>query len=215
MIDLGVLPGFVAVILVFLLPPGPDMAFMIAVGLSDGRRAAVRAILGIGTGMSIYAVAVVAGLGAVAESAPTVLDGLKLLGSAYLAWLGVVTLRHAHHGEPLPGGDQGARAGRAFRRGVIISLANPKVMLFFLAVLPQFVGDADDTTAQLALLGATNVLAEVLLYGTIGLVAGGVRARTVTSRRRGAMLERLAGVVYLGLAVIIAAETLTAHLGSG
>ncbi len=70
MVDLTVLPGYVAMILLFLGPPGPDMAYMLAVGLEGGRRAAVKAILGIGTGMSVYVAAVVIGLGKIAQTYP-------------------------------------------------------------------------------------------------------------------------------------------------
>src|SRR5687767_14764105 len=82
MVDLTVLPGFIAVIMLFLVPPGPDMAYMLAVGLQGGRRAALAAIVGIGTGMTIYAAAVVAGIGQIAKSYPLLFDALKLVGAA-------------------------------------------------------------------------------------------------------------------------------------
>lgn len=78
MVDFTVLPGFIAVILLFLLPPGQDMAYMIAVGLQGGRRAALKAILGIGTGMAVYAAAVVLGLGAIVNAYPLVLDAVRV-----------------------------------------------------------------------------------------------------------------------------------------
>lgn len=95
MVDWTVLPAFFGVILVFLIPPGPDMAYMLAVGLQGGKRAAVKAILGIATGMSIYAAAVIIGLGRIAETHPHLLTALKLLGGAYLLWLAITTVRHA------------------------------------------------------------------------------------------------------------------------
>ena len=134
MVDLSVLPGFLGVILVFLIPPGPDMAYMLAVGLEGGRRAALKAILGIATGMSVYAAAVVVGLGEVAKSHPEWLTGLKLLGAAYLLWLSVTTVRHAREVAAI--GD--VAAGRWYLRGLSVSLTNPKIILFFLAVLPRF-----------------------------------------------------------------------------
>lgn len=75
-VDWSVLPAFIGVILVFLIPPGPDMAYMLAVGLQGGRRAALKAILGIATGMSIYAAAVVVGLGEIAAAYPQLLNVL-------------------------------------------------------------------------------------------------------------------------------------------
>ncbi len=93
-------------------------------------------------------------------------------------------------------------------RGVIVSLTNPKVLLFFLAVLPQFTGGAQNVELQLAMLGAVNVLIEVVLYGTIGVLAGGFHARFGDSQRAGAVLNYVAGIVYVMLAGVVVAETL-------
>lgn len=205
MVDVGVLPGFVAVILLFLIPPGPDMAYMVAVGLESGRRSALKAILGIGTGMSIYATAVVIGVGKVAQSYPVLLDVLKVFGAAYLLWLAYVTIRNAHRMASGPGD---VSTGRPFLRGVLVSLTNPKVILFFLAVLPQFMGNAQNAGLQLAMLGTVNVLIEVLLYGIIGVLAGVFHSRFSNSRSAGAVLNYIAGAVYLVLAGFVLAEVL-------
>ncbi len=208
-IDLAVLPGFVAVILLFLAPPGPDMAFIIAVGLGSGRRAAARAILGIATGMSVYAGAVVIGVGEMAQAYPLVLDAVKVAGALYLLWLAFVTVR----GIKRATADGGASAaGRPYLRGVSVSLTNPKVILFFLAVLPQFVGDASNPTLQLAMLGVVNVLTELILYGAIGLLAGSFQARLIGSKTATVALQYLSAAVYFGLAIFVlvdAARSLT------
>src|SRR4051812_20276759 len=96
-VDLTVLPGYIAVILLFLGPPGPDMVYMIAVGLEGGRRSAVEAILGIGTGMGVYAAATVVGVAKIAESYPVLLDAVRMFGAAYLLWLAFQTMRTARH----------------------------------------------------------------------------------------------------------------------
>jgi threonine/homoserine/homoserine lactone efflux protein len=210
-VDFTVLPAFIGVILLFLIPPGPDMAYMVAVGLQGGRRAAVRAILGIGVGMTVYAAAVVFGVGELVRTFPAVLAVLKLLGAAYLLWLAFSTIRGARHATP----DQttSVPAGRWFTRGVLVSLTNPKVMLFFLAVLPQFLGTAGNATVQLALLGAVNVTAEVVLYGAIGVTAGTLHARFSGSRRATSTLHYVAAAVYLLLALAVIAETVASFSG--
>ncbi|MWV51627.1 LysE family transporter (plasmid) [Rathayibacter sp. VKM Ac-2803] len=205
MVDVGVLPGFIAVILLFLLPPGPDMAYMLAVGLEGGRRSALKAILGIGTGMSVYAAAVVVGVAQVAQSYPVVLSAVKVSGAAYLSWLAYTTIRNARR---KANGSGAVTTGRPYLRGVLVSLTNPKVILFFLAVLPQFLGDARNTAWQLAMLGAVNVLSEVLLYGTIGLLAGTFHLQFASSRRANTVLNYTAGAVYAALAVVVAVEFL-------
>lgn len=202
-VDVGVLPAFIGVILLFLIPPGPDMAYMVAVGLQGGRPAAAKAILGIGTGMSIYATAVVVGLGQIAESHETLFNGLKLLGSAYLFWLALITIRGAH--EELA---EKSHIGREhwYRRGLVIALTNPKIMLFFLAVLPHFVGEAENIKLQLAMLGVVNVLSEVFLYGSVGLFAGAFHARFQSKHGSHAALNYVAATVYAGLALVILVE---------
>ncbi|MBY8867697.1 LysE family translocator [Streptomyces sennicomposti] len=207
MVDLTVLPGYVAVILLFLGPPGPDMAYMLAVGLEGGRRPAVKAILGIGTGMSLYAAAVVAGMGQIARSHPLVLDAVRILGAAYLLWLAYVTMRHARRAIS---GHSGVTAGRWYLRGVFVSVTNPKIILFFLAVLPQFIGSADNPGVQMAMLGAVDVLMEVVLYGCIGVMAGFFHARLADSNKATATLNYIACTVYVALAGTIFGEILLA-----
>ncbi|MFE9449510.1 LysE family translocator [Streptomyces sp. NPDC006739] len=207
MVDLTVLPGYVAVIMLFLGPPGPDMAYMLAVGLEGGRRSAVKAILGIGTGMSLYAAATVAGLGEIARSYPLVLDAVRILGAAYLLWLAYVTVRHARRA--ISGHDD-VKSGRWYLRGVLVSITNPKIILFFLAVLPQFIGSADDPGLQMTILGAIDILMEVILYGFIGVMAGFFHARLVDSTKATAVLNYMASTVYVLLAGTICGEILLA-----
>ncbi|MBD8518899.1 LysE family translocator [Plantibacter sp. CFBP 8804] len=203
MADVSVLPGFIAVILLFLIPPGPDMAYMLAVGLAGGRAAAAKAILGIGTGMAVYAIAVVVGVGRLAQTYPLLLDVVKVLGALYLLWLAYSTIRGARRSiDSAPE----IATERPYIRGVIVSLTNPKVILFFMAVLPQFLGEATQPELQLAMLGAVNVGMEVLLYGAIGVGAGVFHSRFSESPRAGAVLHYVAAAVYIVLALTIIGE---------
>ncbi|MGW2459458.1 LysE family translocator [Streptomyces sp. NPDC001356] len=207
MVDPTVLPSYIAVILLFLAPPGPDMAYMLAVGLEGGRLSALRAILGIGTGMSVYAAAVVAGMGEIAQSHPPVLDAVRILGAAYLLWLAYVTMRSARRAID---GHGDVTAGRWYLRGMLVSLTNPKIILFYLAVLPQFTGNAENAELQMAVLGAVNVLMEVILYGCIGVLSGFFHARLTGSAKATAVLNYIACVVYVVLAAVIVFEILLA-----
>ncbi len=204
MVDLLVLPAFLAVILAFLAPPGPDMTYMVAVGLQGGRRAAARAILGIGTGMSIYAAAVVLGLARLLQAHPAVLDAVRLGGAAFLLWMAWISIRGARNGTHFT---KEMPAGRWYLRGVVISLTNPKLLLFFVAVLPQFIGRATNVELQLAMLGAVNVATEVVLYGGVGMLAGSLSTRFARSGRAGRALHYLASAVYLLLALAIVIDT--------
>ncbi|MDJ0363463.1 LysE family translocator [Rhodococcus sp. H29-C3] len=203
MVDLTVLLGFVAIVMLFLAPPGPDMAYMIAVGLEGGRDAALKAILGIGTGMSMYATAVVVGLGRIAQTHPAALGTVKLFGAGYLLWLAYGTIRNAS--QSLTSHSR-VVTDRWYWRGLLVSVTNPKIVLFFLAVLPQFIGAADNPALQMALLGAIDVLIEVILYGGIGLLAGVFQSRFMASEKATSILNYAAGAVYLGLAASILVE---------
>lgn len=203
MVNPSVLPGFIAVIMLFLIPPGPDMIYMLAVGLEGGRRAAIAAILGIGTGMSIYAGAVVFGVGAVIRSHPLALDIIKAAGAGYLLWLAYRSIRGVRDA----GSDTHATAGgRWYARGLLVTLTNPKIVLFFLAVLPSFLGGADNTVAQLAMLGAVNVSTEVVLYGAIGTLAGTFHARFSRSLGARSRLSHVSAIAYVVLAAVIVGE---------
>jgi threonine/homoserine/homoserine lactone efflux protein len=207
MVDLAVLPSYIAVILLFLAPPGPDMAYMLAVGLEGGRLSALRAILGIGTGMSVYAAAVVAGMGEIARSHPSVLDAVRILGAAYLLWLAYVTMRSARRAIS---GHGDIAAGRWYLRGVLVSVTNPKIILFYLAILPQFIGSAENPEFQMTLLGAINVLMEIVLYGSIGVLSGSFHTRLTGSTKATAVLNYAACAVYVVLAAAISVEILLA-----
>ncbi|MER5373376.1 LysE family translocator [Streptomyces sp. NPDC002553] len=203
MVDLTVLPSYIAVILLFLGPPGPDMAYMLAVGLEGGRRAALKAILGIGTGMSVYAAAAVAGIGRIAESHPLIFDTVRILGAVYLLWVAYGTLRNARRALH---GHSDIETGRWYVRGMLVSLTNPKIILFFIAILPQFIGSAENPEVQMAILGAIDILMEIILYGGIGVLAGFFQARLVGSTKATAVLNYIACAVYVVLAVTICGE---------
>lgn len=205
MVDLTVLPGFITAIVLILIAPGPDMAYMVAVGLEGGRRAAATAILGVCTGMCVYTVAVVAGLGTLVGSHPWLLTVLKSLGAVYLLWLGVSTLKNAKSAVKRP---RELGHGKWYRRGVLVSLTNPKIVLFFLAFLPQFIGDAHNPALQLALLGGIDVIIEMILYGSVGVLAGVFHTRFDEESKVATALNIIACIVYFLLAAIVILDLL-------
>lgn len=206
MVDFTVLPGFIAAVVLILIAPGPDMAYMIAVGLESGRRAAVTAILGVCTGMGVYTVAVVAGLGALVGSHPWLLTALKIFGAVYLLWLGISALRSAKRSVVRP---QGLKQGGWYFRGVMVSVTNPKIILFFLAFLPQFIGDALSPALQLALLGIVDILIELILYGAVGVLAGVFHSHFEENSRIAMLLNCIACIVYLLLSAIVIIDLLS------
>ena len=202
-VDLAPLPAFLAVVVIICLAPGPDMLYMIGTGLAGGRAAATRAAFGIALGVTVYVVFTAVGVGAVAAGAPTLLTGLQMLGAGYLGWLAVRTWRESREPlEPVAAAepDQGW-----FRRGFVVNLTNPKIMLFFLALLPQFVGAAPHPTLQLLLLGMLLLAVGLVVDLAIGWAAGAFRARLRRPRAR-RVLGGVSAAVFAGLAVLVGVE---------
>ncbi len=159
--------------------------------------------------MAVYALIVTAGLGGVIAAAPNILLLIKIVGSGYLFWLGSSTLRSARRNDSHTDNETVLEIETGwYQQGLIISLTNPKVLLFFLAVLPRFLGDAANTTAQLAMLGAVNVATEVVLYGTIGVFAGHLTSKINPQGRVSRTIEYIAAAVYFGLGLVILGEAL-------
>ncbi|HET9485385.1 MAG TPA: LysE family transporter [Xanthomonadales bacterium] len=201
------------------LTPGPAVLFVVATGLRHGLRPALGANLGILAANTVYFVASALGLGVLLASAEPVFVALKWLGAAYLVWLGIASLRAAAHagrrgaGEPpaalaagaklpaaTPGGDAFATA---FRAALLLQLGNPKAILFFTALLPQFVSPESSlpVAAQVAILGATGNAAEFLVLAGYGLLASRA-ARMSDDPRLLATFERASGVCLLGCAAL-------------
>lgn len=199
--DLSVLPGFLLAVAVLMAVPGTDMALLVATALAGGRRAAVWTAAGIATAVSLYAGLAAAGLAAVLAAAPGALVALRVLGAVYLAVLAWTTWRSrapAGHPAAVP-------APAAFRRGLLVNLSNPKMVLFFTAFFPQFLGDATGgTAAQMLMLGA--VLVVVGLVGNVAIVLVADRLGRAFARGGGApstSVRGAAAAVYGTLAAVL------------
>jgi threonine/homoserine/homoserine lactone efflux protein len=204
-VDGRVLASYLAVVTVLMLTPGPDMLFVLASGIRSGSRAGFVAAVGVAVGETVHLLAAAGGLAAVFRAAPALYHLVRFAGAAYLLWLGLRTLR-ARGGDGIAEGRGGAASTRrAFWRGLLTNVLNPKMALFTLALLPQFVDPSRGRVpAQLLLLGACFLALEIVVDGTVGLAAG--RLRRVLVRRPGAArgVEVASGSVYLGLGAKLA-----------
>jgi threonine/homoserine/homoserine lactone efflux protein len=153
--------------------PGADMTFVIAAGARGGRRAGVVAAVGIGVGTFGHILAAVLGLSAVLMASQTLFEALKLIGAAYLLYVAVGLVRGRGDAETAP-----VPTRQLFRSAVLINLTNPKVALFFLAFLPQFVDPAARAPAlQILCLGLWFDLVGTLVNAVIGIGAAGAAVR--------------------------------------
>ncbi|MBI3154395.1 MAG: LysE family translocator [Burkholderiales bacterium] len=202
--------AFLVAAVVVTATPGPDNLMVLAVGLSRGRRHGMAFGLGCALGCLSHTALAVAGVSALLAASPLAFTVLRVAGGAYLIGLGVQALRsrggtRIGDGSP-PGEGEATRAG-LFVRGVVANAINPKVVLFFLSFLPQFVAtDRGGVPAQMAALGIVFTLQAALLFGLLGFFAGRV-GRWLTARpRAGLWLDRIAGTVFVGLGVRLIAS---------
>ena len=209
-VDLGVLPAFLTTAILICLAPGPDMAYLVGTGVAGGRSAATKASLGVTLGVTVYAVVVAAGLGTVVTDHPTVLVALQALGCLYLVRLAAVTFRDARRGAVTAGP---AADGDWFRRGLVVNLSNPKVLLFFLAFLPQFLGAATRPVLQLLLLGLLFQAVGLVVDLAIGWSAGSFRDRVLARPAALRALPYTSAGVFLVLAVAVGVEVVRSVTG--
>jgi threonine/homoserine/homoserine lactone efflux protein len=199
MVDLLTLLAFVPAVLALNLTPGADMMFCLGQGLRSGPRAAVAASAGISAGGMVHVTLAGLGLGAVIAALPWAFDAIRWLGVSYLLYLAVQALRSA-----APGARGGAAlsAGRAFATGFVVNLTNPKVILFVLAFVPQFVRpEAGSILAQFLILGSVIALGGFVINAAVGVFAGGIGRRLVSGGRA---LGWISSGIFLALAARLA-----------
>jgi threonine/homoserine/homoserine lactone efflux protein len=197
------LGSFLIATLALNLAPGPDMTYVAARSLGQGRRAGMISALGIAVGCCVHILAASAGVAVVLRAWPHAYFFVRVIGAAYLLYLGVGLWRNAGAGELTPVAD--AVDGAIFRQGVITNVLNPKVGMFFLAFLPQFVdpGRGAAGLQTLALGAAFNVSGTLVNFG-VAWLAGSVRA-VLQSRSARAWFQRVSGAILIGLGVRLAA----------
>lgn len=198
------LPGFLGVIAIFLAIPGPDMAFMVATGLSGGRGAAARAALGIAAGVGVYVTLTAAGLAALLAAVPAGVHVIRVAGAGYLLFL---AWRAWHTDGTILAIDEVPL--QPFRRGFLVNLSNPKIVVFFTALLPQFLGRVHGSgpTLQFMMLGLVLLLLGLAIDLLICYAAGSMHQRVLQSpivRRR---LQRTSSVIYGSLGTALLADT--------
>ncbi|MYN12483.1 LysE family transporter [Pusillimonas sp. TS35] len=204
MIPVEVALSFFGVAVLLALAPGPDNLFVLMQSAMCGRKAGMLVVLGLCTGLVGHTVAVAVGLAAVFAASQAAFTVLKLAGAAYLVYLAWQALR-SRGGARADGKPAALTPRRLYRRGIIMNLTNPKVSLFFLAFLPQFTAPARGSVAlQTLALGGLFMLATLLVFGLLAWFSGSLGERLQSSPRIQRALDRLAGIVFLGLAVKLA-----------
>jgi homoserine/homoserine lactone efflux protein len=185
--------------------PGPAVLLILSQGLARGTVASIWSNLGILGGNSVYFLVSATGLGAVLVASYELFAAIRWVGAAYLVWLGVLAFRGQSAALSMrPAVDPPATGPRMFLNGVVLQAANPKALVFFTALLPQFVDPRASIVVQVAILGVTSVVIEFLVLLLYGALAGRLTA-LATRPRFGRLANRLAGSMLIGAGVGMAA----------
>ncbi|MEU7915101.1 LysE family translocator [Microbispora bryophytorum] len=204
----GALASFAAIVALLTLTPGLDTALILRTSLLAGRRSAWAVVLGIQGGTLSWGMLTAAGLSALLTASQVAYEVLRWAGVAYLIWMGARMLWHSRTGQAddaAPPGPPEAGWGRAFRRGLLTNLLNPKVGAFYVAVLPQFMPRGVPHAVMGVLLAGVHVCEALVwsavLIGFTGMVRGWLRRPPV---RRA--LDRLTGLVVIGFGLRLAIQ---------
>src|SRR5215210_3131230 len=206
--DVSTFALFVAAALALLLVPGPAVIYVVARSVEGGRLTGFVSVLGVELGTLLHGVFAAAGLSAIVVSSAAAFSVMKWLGAAYLVWLGLGHLLGRDGGDeeevPLSGGE--AKRFRVFSQSVLVQILNPKVALFFLAFLPQFVDPSRGAAwTQVVVLGATLATLGLFTDGLYALLcgtAGGwIRTKGLGLRRAGSYVT---GGIYIALGAVAA-----------
>lgn len=204
-LEAGIILAFVPAALVLIVSPGPDSVYTLTRSVSDGRTVGVSAALGSSAGSIVHTTAAVLGLSAILRTSAAAYTVVKLAGAAYLVYLGVQTFRRSGEFE-IHADSASYTPSESFKNALVINVLNPKVAIFFLAFLPQFVRPGGSTAVQLFAFGA--------LFATLGfcyqalLAVFSARARRVVTERElvQTVLRATSGSVLVGFGVRLALE---------
>lgn len=190
--------AFALASVLILLVPGPSVLFTVGRAISAGRREALLTVVGNAAGILTQIVLIAVGLGPLVAASATAYTVLKVVGAAYLVWLGIQTVRsrRATAAALVAGVRATTPTLHALRNGYVVGATNPKSLVFFAALLPQFVDPARAVAPQLLALGAVFVVLAVAYDGSVAVLASRVRDWFATSPRR---VERLGGAGGLAM----------------
>ncbi len=185
------------------LTPGPAVLMVVSQGLGQGFRSSVAANLGILTGNLIYFVMSAAGLVALVLAWPRAFEVLRWLGVAYLCWIGARSISGHAPAVRVNSVQRTEPFGRVLMRGVVLQLANPKALVFFTALLPQFVRPENSVVMQMTILAVTSVVLEFWILAGYGLLADKA-SHFATEPRVARWADRFAGAMLIAAALITA-----------
>ena len=191
---------FASIIVFLALTPGPDVIYIMTRGIVQGRTAALLSTAGICIGYLVYTTLAALGLSALLQSSALAFEIVRYAGAIYLVYLGIRTLMSKHGGPLTLGTVNPAPAGRILQQGILTSMLNPKGILVFAALLPQFVNPhLGSVPLQMTAFGLTFTLICLCIYGGYAYLSGSLGEKLATQPRFASVLRWLTGSVLIGL----------------
>lgn len=203
--DLSTFLYFLIASMLLTIAPGPDIMYLLAKSLADGARSGISLALGLTTGLIFHTTLVIIGVAAIIQQSSLAFAILKYTGAAYLLYLAWGAF-HAQGNLKLNAVNKSGSYFKLYRRGVIMNVLNPKVLLFFLAFLPQFVNlNSDSVSLQIAFLGFIFGLQTLVIFSLVAICAGKVRDYILNIKNFNKIMGYIQGIVLLliSLALII------------
>ena len=184
--------------------PGPDIIYVLTRGVSQGPKAGMAAALGFASGCVFHTFLAAVGIAALIRSSELAFDLVRYAGAAYLVWIGIQALRHRSSFE-VKGAHDVRTLATIYKQSVLGNILNPKVTLFFLAFLPQFVNaQAGNLGWQMAALGLIFMIQTVVIFGAVALFAGWIGAWIRRKPAIGQRLNVFAGITFIALGIRVA-----------
>ena len=202
---------YVIAAVVIILAPGPSVLFVIARAVAWGRATAVATVLGNVLGSFSLSIIVALGVGPILQRSVLAFNAVQILGGAYIVYLGIQAIRHSQvHAEDMTNqGDEKPTVRKSIREGYFVGILNPKALVFFAAILPQFIDrERGSVTAQLLLLGAIFTVIAFVSDGSWGLLAGTIRNWLATDVKRLVRMRVTGGVVMICLGLFTLASAI-------
>ena len=199
--DLGL---FVAASALLAIAPGPDVIYVLTRAIAQGRKAGLAAALGFASGCIFHTVLAAVGIAALIRSSELAFDLVRYAGAAYLIWIGIQALRH-RSAFSIEGASEARALMTIYKQSVIGNMLNPKVTLFFLAFLPQFVNaGAGNIALQLVLLGVAFMIVTIVVFGAVAIFAAMIGDWIRRKPSVGERLNVFAGITFIALGIRVA-----------
>lgn len=194
---------FLGTAILLTLMPGPDILFVIAQSISQDMKAGITTALGLCTGLLVHIAAAVVGISAIIYSSSAIFSAVKFAGAAYLLYLAFCAFRSGSSPVQLSTNSTIAY-GRLYKKGIIMNILNPKVSLFFLALLPQFVRGTEHVPAQMLLLGGMFLTQAFVIFSVVSFLASRIGLWLTENSFLSTHLHKIEGSIFALIGISIA-----------